>query len=367
MINECLTKIVLNTDLSEDEAHNCMMEMINGEAGDIKIAAFLTALRAKGESIEEITGFVKAMRSMCIQISPELNNPLVDTCGTGGDRFKTFNVSTVSAIIAASCGVVIAKHGNRSITSKCGGADILEALGVNINCDAVGVERCLEIAGIGFMFAPNFHPAMKSMMSIRKELGIRTVFNILGPLTSPANVEFQLLGVFEPGYVDVIVEVLKNLGVKRAMVVHGYDNNDNPAMDEISIIGKTRIGYLENDKIRIDEVYPEDFGIKRYDPKYIEAPEKVEENLEVVKGVLAGKDNTKEEDARLKLCLVNSAAILFIAGKAQNMEDGIKIAKNSIRSGLAMEKLIKLIDISNCTGNFDQEPYSCKIKNKNLI
>ena len=217
------------------------------------------------------------------------------------------------------------------------------------------------------MFAPNFHPAMKSMMSIRKELGIRTVFNILGPLTSPANVEFQLLGVFEPGYVDVIAEVLKNLGVKRAMVVHGYDNNDNPAMDEISIIGKTRIGYLENDKIRIEEVYPEDFGIKRYDPKYIEAPEKVEENLEVVKGVLAGKENTKEEDARLKLCLVNSAAILFIAGKAQNMEDGMKIAKNSIKSGLAMEKLIELVDISNCTGNFNQEPYSYKIKNKNMI
>ena len=360
MIRECLAKIILKIDLSEDEAYNCMMEMVNDEAGGIQSAAFLTALRVKGETVEEITGFVKAMRNVCIKISPELRDPLVDTCGTGGDSFKTYNVSTTSAIIAASCGVTIAKHGNRSITSKCGGADILEALGVNINCDAAGVERCLESTGIGFMFAPKFHPAMKRMMSIRKELGIRTVFNILGPLTSPANTEIQLLGVFEPEYVDIIVEVLKNLDVKRAMVVHGYDNNDNPAMDEISTIGKTRIAYLENGEITIDEVYPEDFGIKKYDPKYIKAPETIEGNLQVVKAVLSGKNDSKEEDARLELSLINTAAILFIAGKAQNMEEGVEIAKYSIKSGLAMEKLLELVDISNSTENFDPEPFLCK-------
>ena len=360
MIEEGLAKVVSKVDLSEDEAYNCMIEMVNGKADELQSAAFLTALAVKGESADEITGFVKAMRSVCIEITTDLNEPLVDTCGTGGDKFKTFNVSTTSAIIAASSGVAVAKHGNRSITSKCGGADILEALGVNINCNAHGVSSCLERAGMGFMFAPNFHPAMKRMMPIRKKLGIRTVFNILGPLTSPANAEIQLLGVFEPEYVDLIAEVLKNLGVKRAMVVHGYDENNNPAMDEISTIGKTRIAYLDDGIITIDEVYPEDFGIKRSDPKYIKSPETVEDNLKVVKAVLDGKNNSKEEDARLDLCLVNTAAILFIAGKADSLEDGVDMARNSVRSGSAMKKLVELVEISNSTEYSDPEPSPCK-------
>ena len=330
-----------------------------GRLMSFNVQPFLTALAVKGESAEEITGFVKAMRSVCIEIKTDLKRPLVDTCGTGGDRFKTFNVSTTSAIIAASSGVPVAKHGNRSITSKCGGADILEALGVNINCNAHGVSECLEKTGMGFMFAPNFHPAMKRMMPIRKKLGIRTVFNILGPLTSPANAEIQLLGVFEPEYVDLIVEVLKNLGVKRAMVVHGYDENNQPAMDEISTIGKTRIAYLENGIITIEEVHPEDFGVKRSDPKYIKSPETVEDNLKVVKAVLEGKNITKEEDSRLDLCLVNTAAILFIAGKADSLEDGVKMAKDSVKSGAAMKKLLELVDISNSTGFSNPEPSPC--------
>jgi anthranilate phosphoribosyltransferase len=347
MIGKCITKVVSNTNLGECEAYNCMLEMVSGEAEEIQSAAFLTALSIKGESVEEITGFVKAMRSVCIEISPRLDCPLVDTCGTGGDIFKTFNVSTISAIIAASAGVAIAKHGNRSITSKCGGADILEALGVNINCNAAEVELCLENAGMGFMFAPNFHPAMKKMMPIRKKLGIRTVFNILGPLTSPANADIQLLGVFDPEYVDIIAEVLKNLGVKRAMVVHGYDENDEPAMDEISTIGKTRVAFLEKGHIKVEEIYPEDFGLKRCNPKFIKAPETIEENLEVVKSVLNGKNSSNEDNARLEICLVNTAAILFLAGKAKNLEEGVKIAMNSIESGMALEKLLKLIDVSN--------------------
>jgi anthranilate phosphoribosyltransferase len=347
MIGKCLAKVVSKRNLNEIEAYNCMLEMIGGDADEIQTSALLTALSVKGESVEEITGFVKAMRSVGIVISPKLEYPLVDTCGTGGDIFKTFNVSTTSAIIAASSGVAIAKHGNRSITSKCGGADILEALGVNINCDDSGVERCLETAGIGFMFAPNFHPAMKNIMPIRKKLAIRTVFNILGPLTSPANAEIQLLGVFDPEYVDVIAEVLKNLGVKHAMVVHGYDDNDEPAMDEISTIGKTRIALLDNGQITVQEIYPEDFGFKRCNPQHIKAPETIEENLEVVKAVLTGKKESDEEAARLELCLVNTAAILFIAGKAQNLEEGVRIAKDSVESGRAMKKLLELIDISN--------------------
>ena len=360
MIGEGLTKVVSKLDLSEDEAYTCMIEMVNGEAGQLQSAAFLTALAVKGESAEEITGFVKAMRSLCIEITSDLKDPLVDTCGTGGDRFKTFNVSTTSAIIAASSGVAVAKHGNRSITSKCGGADILEALGVNINCNAKGVRTCLEKTGMGFMFAPNFHPAMKRMMPVRKKLGIRTVFNILGPLTSPANAEIQLLGVFEPEYVDLIAEVLKNLGVKRAMVVHGYDENGQPAMDEISTIGKTRVANLENGIITIEEVYPEDFGVKRSDPKYIKAPETIEDNLKVVKSVLEGKNSSMEEDARLNLCLVNTAAILFIAGKTDSLEEGVKIAKHSVKSGSAMKKLLELVDISNSRGFADPESSSSK-------
>jgi anthranilate phosphoribosyltransferase len=360
MIGEGLAKVISNVDLTENEAHNCMIEMVNGDADELQSAAFLTALAVKGESVTEITGFVKAMRSVCIEIATDLDDPLVDTCGTGGDKFKTFNVSTISAIIAASSGVVVAKHGNRSITSKCGGADILEALGVNINCNAHGVRSCLEITGMGFMFAPNFHPAMKRMMPIRKKLGIRTVFNILGPLTSPANAEIQLLGVFEPEYVDLIAEVLKNLGVKHAMVVHGYDENNKPAMDEISTIGKTRIAYLENGVITIKEVYPEDFGVKRSDPQHIKASETVTDNLQVVKAVLEGKNSTKEEEARLDLCLVNTAAILFIAGKADSLEDGVKIARDSVKSGSAMKKLLQLVDISNSEGFSDPESSKSK-------
>jgi anthranilate phosphoribosyltransferase len=360
MIYEGLTKVVSKVDLSEEEAYNCMIEMVNGKASELQCAAFLTALAVKGESAQEITGFVKAMRSVCIEIKTDLSDPLVDTCGTGGDRFKTFNVSTTSAIIAASSGVAVAKHGNRSITSKCGGADILEALGVNINCNANGVVECLEKTGMAFMFAPNFHPTMKRVMPIRKKLGIRTVFNILGPLTSPANAEIQLLGVFKPEYVDLIAEVLKNLGVKRAMVVHGYDENGNPAMDEISTIGKTRIAFLDNGIITIEEVYPEDFGFKRSDPKYIKAPETVEDNLKIVKAVLEGKDNSNEEEARLNLCLVNTAAILFIAEKADSLKDGVIMAKNSVKSGSAMKKLIELIEISNSTRFSDSKPSPSK-------
>lgn len=346
-MDEYLAKVVSRNDLTETEAYNCMLEMMNGAAGEIKTAAFLTALSVKGESIEEITGFVKAMRSVCIDVSPELEQPLVDTCGTGGDRFKTFNISTISAIIASSSGVAIAKHGNRSITSKCGGADILEALGVNINCDAKEVEKSLKKTGFGFIFAPNFHPAMKKVMPVRKALGIRTVFNILGPLTSPANAEIQLLGVFDPRYVEIIAEVLKNLKVKRAMVVHGYDEKDEPAMDEISTIGKTHVAILEDGQITVKDIYPEDFGVERYDPNHIQAPDTIQDNLKIVEDVLTGKNSTKDEEAKLQLCLVNAAAILFIAGKAQDFKEGMRIARSAVQSGLSNEKLSEVVEISN--------------------
>lgn len=346
MISESIKKVVLYRNLSEKEAYECMMEIVSGNASNIQISSFLTALSMKGETVNEITGFVKAMREVSINVSPKIDAPLVDTCGTGGDKLKTFNISTISAIIAASCGVVVAKHGNRSITSKCGGADVLEALGVNIDCNAEDVEKCMEESGIGFMFAPNFHPAMKHVMPVRQELGIRTVFNILGPLTSPANADIQLLGVFDPKYVEIMAEVLKKLGVKRAMVVHGFDQDGNPAMDEISTIGKTKVAFLDQGKIEIRELHPEDFGIKRTDKKLIKASSNLEKNREIAVDVLNGKNKTELEKARLNLCLVNAAAILFLAGIVDNLPDGVKKSLDALESGYSIKKLQEFVKSS---------------------
>ncbi|MGO9388340.1 MAG: anthranilate phosphoribosyltransferase [Methanobacterium sp.] len=347
MINDCLKKVVSGQDLSEDESYQCMMEIKNGTASDVEIAALLTALSMKGETVDEITGFAKAMREASVKVSPPPGRILVDSCGTGGDKFKTFNVSTAAAIIAASCGVTIAKHGNRSITSKCGGADILESLGVNINCDSEGVERCLELIGLGFMFAPHFHPAMHNVMPIRRVLGIRTIFNILGPLTSPANADFQLLGVFDPSYVELMANVLNKLGVKRALVVHGFDNMDQPAMDEISTLGRNKVALLCEGVVKVQEWYPEDFGLEYSIPEYIKAPESLNENIEVITSVLKGRRNSIDDEARLNLCLVNAAAILFIAGKADSLKMGMKLVRESVINGDAFNKLSEFIRISN--------------------
>ena len=347
MINDCLKNVISGQDLSEDESYQCMMEIKNGSVSEVVIAALLTALSMKGETVDEITGFAKAMREASIKVSSPPGRILVDSCGTGGDKFKTFNVSTAAAIIAASCGVTIAKHGNRSITSKCGGADILESLGVNINCDSEGVEKCLELIGLGFMFAPYFHPAMQNVMSIRRILGIRTIFNILGPLTSPANADIQLLGVFDPSYVELMADVLNKLGVKRALVVHGFDNMDQPAMDEISTLGRSKVAFLSEGVVEVQEWYPEDFGLEYCIPDYIKAPESLDENLEVIIGVLKGRRNSIDDEARLNLCLVNAAAILFIAGKAGSLKAGMKMVRESVENGDAFSKLSEFIRISN--------------------
>lgn len=346
MISECLKKVVSGENLSEEEAYQSMQDMINGQSSQVKVGGLLTAMAMKGETVPEITGFARAMREVSVKVHCT-RKPLVDTCGTGGDTLKTFNISTAAALIAASCGVTMAKHGNRSITSKCGGADILEAVGVNINCNAAEVESCLENTGIGFMFAPLFHPATKRFGPVRKDLGIRTVFNILGPLTSPASADVHLLGVFDPDYVEPMAEVLKNLNVNRAMVVHGFDSNNNPAMDEISTLGKTKVAIVNRNRVKIEEYYPEDFGIKKTVKKHVIAPETLKENLDIFLGVLKGKQDNPKEEARLNLCLVNAAAILFIAGKVSGFEDGMEVALKSVQEGYAMEKLDKFIQISN--------------------
>ncbi len=349
MMAKCIKKVVLFEDLSEKEAYDCMMHIVSGNASNIQIASLLTALSMKGETVDEITGFVKAMRKVSISVSPDINAPLVDTCGTGGDKLKTFNISTISAIIAASCGVAVAKHGNRSITSKCGGADVLEALGVNIDCNAKEVERCMEQAGIGFMFAPNFHPAMKHVMPIRQQIGTRTVFNILGPLTSPASADIQLLGVFDPKYVEIMANVLRKLDIKHAMVVHGFDEEGNPAMDEISTIGKTKVAFINEGMIEVKELYPEDFGIKKIDKEFIKASSNLEKNKKIAVNVLEGKNTTETDRARLDLCLVNAAAILFLANIVDNLPDGVKKSFEAVKSGNATKKLQEFIKSSNKT------------------
>ena len=346
MLSECLKILASGENLSEDESYQAMLEIIKGQSSRVKVGALLTALSIKGETVSEITGFVRAMREASLKVYSS-HKPLVDTCGTGGDTIKTFNVSTAAALISASCGVTIAKHGNRSITSKCGGADILEALGVNIKCNPKEVEYCLDNVGMGFMFAPLFHPAMKNVATIRSELGIRTIFNILGPLTSPAMADIQLLGVFDPGYVEPMAQVLKNLKVKRAMVVHGYDSGDNPALDEISIVGKTKVALLNRNKVEMFELYPDDFKIEQTIEKHIVAPDTINENLEIFFGVLNGRLTTFKEESRLNLCLANAAAILFIAKKVSCLEEGMEVAFESVQRGDALHKLNELIRISN--------------------
>jgi anthranilate phosphoribosyltransferase len=341
-----LKKVSTGEDLSEEEAYQCMQDIITGYSSSVEMTSLLTALSMKGETVTEITGFVKAMRKASIKVNSS-SEPLVDTCGTGGDKLKTFNVSTAAAIMAASCGVTIAKHGNRSITSKCGGADILEAAGVNINCDVSGVRKCLDYAGIGFMYAPLFHPAMKNVASVRKDMGIKTVFNILGPLTNPASADIQLLGVFDPDLVEPVARVLRNLNVKRALVVHGFDQNNQPAMDEISIIGKTKIALLDNKQVQMGEIYPEDFGLKKQCEDHVTAPDTLHENLDIFYSVLSGIINGPEDKARLNLCLMNAAAILFIAGKAVDFKKGTEMVFKSVKNGAALDKLHEFIQISN--------------------
>ncbi|MDP3066775.1 MAG: anthranilate phosphoribosyltransferase [Methanobacteriaceae archaeon] len=346
MISECLEKIVNNHNLTQDEAYQGMMDMLEGRASEVQVAAFLSALKVKRETVDELTGFARAMRYLSINVRPKTDKILVDTCGTGGDILKTFNISTAAAIIATSCGVTVAKHGNRSITSKCGGADILEALGVNIKCGPKGVEKCLDIVGMGFMFAPYFHPALGRLMHVRRELNIPTVFNLLGPLSSPAEAQIQLLGVFDPSKVVPMARVLQNLGVKKAMVVHGFDEKGQPAMDEISTLGKTRVAFVNGHKLSVEELNPEDMGVQRATRKDIVAPESLEGNLKIIKNVLSGKTDNQSSKARLDFCLVNAAGILFLTGKTSSLSEGVELARTNVLSGNVLTKLHDLVRVS---------------------
>ncbi len=338
MIRENIQSLVEGASLSCQESRRAMHEIMSGQATNAQIAAFLTALRMKGETVEEITALAQVMRENCIRISPRVLGRLVDTCGTGGDKVKTFNISTAAAFVAAGAGLAIAKHGNRSVTSKSGSADVLEKLGLNLNVDPDAVKRAIEQVGVGFMFAPVFHPAMKYAVAPRREVGIRTIFNVLGPLTNPASANAQILGVYDSKLTEPIAHVLRNLGCKEAMVIHGLDG-----LDEISTVGKTVISHLKDDKVTNTETAPKDFGVCQVQKDDLRGATS-EENAEVLFKILSG--GYAIDDPKVEVVLVNSAAALMVGGKAEDFSTGMEIASKSICSGAAYKKLSLLIRFS---------------------
>lgn len=334
MIKEAISKLVEGKSLTTEEANISMTEIMTGKTTPSQLAAFLTALRIKGETVEEITGCARAMRDAAIHIKVNADT-IVDTCGTGGDKTNTFNISTVVAIIAAGGGLKVAKHGNRSASSRCGSADVFEYLGLNLDIKPEKIKECIEKIGIGFMFAPMHHPAMKYAMPTRKELGIRTIFNILGPLTNPAKANIQLLGVPLPDLTEMLANVLKNLGTKAALVVYGE------GFDEISTTGKTLVAELKNRKVKKYYIKPEDFGIKRTTLKQLQGagPGK---NAQILMSILEGDKGPPRD-----IAVLNAGALFYIAGKAKNIKEGIKMAEQSIDSGNALKKLKDLIKLTN--------------------
>ncbi len=337
MIKEAILKLVQRKDLTEQEMVDTMKFIMEGRASLAQIAAFLTALRMKGETISEITGAAKVMRQKAIKISIKTKGPIVDTCGTGGDGKHTFNVSTAVAFVVAGAGLNVAKHGNRSVSSKCGSADVLEALGINLDISPESVAECIEKIGIGFLFAQKLHPAMKYAAPARSEIGLRTIFNILGPLTNPAPVTAQLLGVYDRALINPLAYVLENLGSKGALVVHGKGG-----YDEITTTGKSYISELKEGKVIDYEIDPREFGLKIASSQEIKGGD-IKENTDILMKILRGE----ERGAKYDTVLLNSAAAFKAASLVDGFEDGISIAKESIDSGKALEKLKKLIEWTN--------------------
>ncbi len=323
-------KLIRNQSLTTEEAEIAISKIFT-EATDAQIAAFLTALKMKGETPAEIAGLALGMKKAANIINPRVSGALVDTCGTGGDSTGTINVSTGAAIVTAACGVFVAKHGNYSITSRSGSADVLRELGLKIDSSPKEVEATIENVGIGFMLAPVFHPSMKRVAQIRRDLGFRTVFNILGPLTNPANAKAQVIGVFDPALCEPLANVLSILGTQRALVVHGN------GMDEISNTGETRIVELNKGKITKYTFTPEKLGIKRASISDISGGTP-EENARDIVDVLKGKKGAKRD-----IITLNAGAALLVSGKVENLASGIKLANQSIDSGAALNKLKELI------------------------
>ena len=338
MIKESLAKIVSGGDLTMTEARDVMKEIMQGQATQAQIGSFLTALRMKGETADEIAGCAQAMRENAIEVKPR-QRVLVDTCGTGGDGSGTFNISTTVAFVAAGAGLAVAKHGNRSVSSRCGSADLLQALGVNLETNAEQDALCIDEVGIGFLFAPLLHPAMKHALGPRREIGLRTIFNILGPLCNPAKAKRQLLGVYDSALTELMAEVLLTLGSEHAFVVHGHSG-----LDELSTTGPNRISRLYDGHIETYSIDPRDFGLPRAKISDL-AGGTAEENAAITKDLLQGKRGPKRDAV-----LINAAAVLVAGDKTSNLEEGLSMAAEAIDSGDAMRKLDQLIEFSHSFG-----------------
>ena len=338
MIREAIQLLVDRKELPFEIAQQSMKEIMGGEATLAQVGSFLTGLRMKGETVQEVTAFALVMRENAVRINPRVNGRTVDTCGTGGDKLKTFNVSTASALVAAGSGIHVAKHGNRSVTSKCGSADVLEAVGVNLNVPPATVQQSIETVGIGFMFAPIFHPAMKNAVIPRREIGIRTVFNILGPLTNPANATAQVLGVYDSQMVTPLAEVLRKLGTEEALVVHGLDG-----VDEISTIGKTKLAWVKDGELTSREITPQEMNLRQAKPTEVSGFD-VDQSAKLMVNILRGEQD--RTSARLEMVLANAAAAIMVGGRANDLAEGVEEARRAISSGRAYEKLKALIEIT---------------------
>ena len=350
IITEAVRALVDRKDLSRIEAAAAMEAIMSGAATNAQIAAFLTALRMKGETVEELIGFAQVMRQKAVKVRTRAGEVvgatgtdremLIDTAGTGGDASGTFNVSTATAFVVAGAGLKVAKHGNRSVSSLCGSADVVETLGINIELPPAKVARCVDEVGIGFLYAPLLHTAMKHVMAARREMGIRTVFNMLGPLTNPAGANAQVIGVYSDALTEPLARVLAELGTLRAFVVHGADG-----LDEISNTGPSHISEVHEGVVRSSSVRPEDFGLPRASIQELRGGDR-EENAEIIRRVLAG-----EAGPRRDIVLMNAAAALVVGGKARDFKEGVALAAQSIDSGAAAAKLAGLIALSQRLAN----------------
>jgi anthranilate phosphoribosyltransferase len=347
MIVESIRKVVERKDLTREEAFAVMDAIMSGHATDAQIAAFLTALRMKGETVEELIGFARVMREKVSPVKTRARvqtslsgtdrEMLVDTCGTGGDATGTFNVSTATAFVVSGAGIPVAKHGNRSVSSLCGSADVVEALGVRLDLSPERVGRCVDEVGIGFCYAPLLHKAMKFVMLARREIRIRTVFNILGPLTNPAHASAQVIGVYDGALAEVMAQVLKELGTARAFVVHGEDG-----LDELSTTGPSRVAELKDDQIRSYTVQPEDFGLPRVNLTDLKGGSAAD-NAEIIRRILAGEQGPKRD-----IVVLNAGAAIAAGGRAADIAAGIALAARAIDSGAARDRLARLVEF--CQG-----------------
>ena len=339
-IKDAIAKVVQQQDLLENEMVDVMNEIMGGEATPAQIGSFITALRMKGETVDEISGAVRVMRDKATPIDSGVDvahgGVLVDTCGTGGDGSGTFNVSTTSAFVVAGAGVPVAKHGNRSVSSNCGSADVLEAAGISLELSPQQVGKCIREVGIGFLFAPALHGAMKHAIDPRREMGIRTIFNILGPLTNPAGANVQILGVFDAALIEPLANVLGKLGSKRALVVHGEGN-----LDELTVTGETLVAELQDGKVTTYSITPEDLGFARATLEQLQGGADAVESAEQMRAVLGGAKGAKRD-----MVLLNSGAALMAAGLCNDLKSGIARAAETIDSGKALKKLEQLVSFS---------------------